>query len=99
MSFILTIAGASNWDKESAEASLAEIQTKGIVDENKSSITMSLDSPDFSIMQDAATATPNVVSFVTFCTPQPFHSKSFISPAFSSKLDSLEVKQYDKLLL
>ena len=83
------------------------MQTKGIINENyKRLITLSLDSPDFSITQDdvcitpsvdcdviSATTnpvipnpisdptilTPNIGSFVTPCTLQPFHSNPVIS--------------------
>ena len=122
----LNNAGASNWDKESAEANLKEMQTKGIINENyKPLITLSSDSPNFSIIQDdvcitpqvdcdviSATtnpviptpisdptiATPNIGSFVTPCTLQPFHSNSVISLSFSSQLDSLEAKLCDKIM-
>ena len=41
----LSNAGASNWDKESAEASLKEMQTNSIINENyKPLITLSSDS-------------------------------------------------------
>ena len=43
-------------------------------------------------------ATPNIGSFVTPCTPQPFHSNSVISSSFSSQLDSLEVKLCEKIM-
>ena len=57
----LNNAGASNWDKESAEANLKEMQTKGIINENyKPLITLSSDSPDFSIIQDDVCITPQV---------------------------------------
>ena len=116
----------SNWDKESAEANLKEVQTKGIINENyKPLITLSSDSPDFSIIQeyvcitpqvdcdvisatmnpviptpisDATIATPNIGSFVTLCTLQPFHSNSVISSSFSSQLDSLEAKLCYKIM-
>ena len=119
----LNNAGASNWDKESAEANLKEMQTKGIINENcKPLITLSSDSPDFSPdvcitpqvdcdfisattnpiipthISDPTTATPNIGSFVTPCTPQPFHSNSVISSSFSSQLDSLEAKLCDKIM-
>ena len=45
----LNNAGASNWDKDSVEANLNEMQTKGIINENyKPLITLPSDSPDFS---------------------------------------------------
>ena len=122
----LNNAGASNWDKESVEANLKEMQTKGIINENyKPLITLSSYSPDLSSIQDdvciipqvdcdiiSATtnpvipthisdptiATSNIRSFVTFCTPQSFHSKSVISSSFSSQLDSLEAKLCDKIM-
>ena len=122
----LNNAGASNWDKESVEANLKEMQTKGIINENYNPlITLSSNSPDFSSIQDdvcitpqvdcdviSATtnpviltltsdpiiATPNIGSFVTSCTPQPFHSNSVISSSFSSQLDSLEAKLCDKIM-
>ena len=100
----LNNAGESNWDKESAEANLKEMQTKGIINENyKPLITLSSNSPNFSIIQDdvcitpqvdcnvinATTnpviptpisdptiTTPNIGSFGTPCTLQPFHSNS-----------------------
>ena len=102
------------------------MQTKGIINENyKPLITLSSDSPNFSIIQDdvcitpqvdcdviSATtnpviptpisdptiATPNIGSFVTPCTLQPFHSNSVISSSFSSQLDSLEAKLCDKIM-
>ena len=122
----LNNAGASNWDKESVEANLKEMQTKGIINENyKPLITLLLDSPDFSSIQDdvcitpqvdfdvisgttnpvipthisdPTIATPNIGSFVTPCTPQPFHSNSVISSSFSSQLDSLEAKLCDQII-
>ena len=45
----LNNAGASNWNKESVEANLKEMQTKGIINENyKPLITLSSDSSNFS---------------------------------------------------
>ena len=105
----LNNAGASNWDKESVEGNLKEMQTKGIINEDcKPLITLSSDSLDFSIIiqdddvcitpqvdcdvigvttnpviptpiSDPTIATPNIGSFVTPCTLQPFHSNSVIS--------------------
>ena len=43
-------------------------------------------------------ATPNIGSFVTPCTLQPFHSNSVVSSSFSSQLDSLEAKLCDKIM-
>ena len=124
----LNNAGASNWDKESVEGNLKEMQTKGIINENcKPLITLSSDSLDFSIIiqdddvcitplvdcdvisattnpviptpiSDPTIATPNIGSFVTPCTLQPFHSNSVISSSFSSQLDSLEAKLCDKIM-
>ena len=114
----LNNAGASNWDKESVEANLKEIQTKSIIKENdKPLITLSSNSSNVSVIQDdvfltsqevdccVISATANLVipahrsdpaiaalntgSFVTLCTPRPFHSNSVISSLFSLKLDSL----------
>ena len=120
------IAVASNWDKELVEANLKEMETKGIINENyKPLITLSSDSPDFSIMQDdvcitplvdcdviSATtnpviltpvsdptiATPNIGSFATPCTLQPFHSNSVVGSSFRSQLDSLQAKLCDKIM-
>ena len=47
---------------------------------------------------DPAIATPNIGSFVTPCTPQPFHSNSVTSSSFSSKLGSLEAKLCGKIM-
>ena len=45
--------GASNWDKESVEANLKEIQTKSILKENdKPLITLSSNSSNVSVIQD-----------------------------------------------
>ena len=49
-------------------------------------------------ISDSAIATANIGSFVTPCTPQPFHSNSVISSLFSSELDALEVKLCDKIM-
>ena len=49
-------------------------------------------------MSDPAIATPDIGSFITPCTPQPFYSNSDISSSFSSKLDSLEAKLCDKIM-
>ena len=43
-------------------------------------------------ISDPTFATPNIGSFVTPCTIQPFHSNSVVSSSFSSQLDSLEAK-------
>ena len=49
----LNNAGASNWDKESVEANLKEIQTKSIIKENdKPLITLSSNSSNVSVIQD-----------------------------------------------
>ena len=57
----LNNAGASNWDKGSVEASLKEMQTKGIINENyKPLITLSSNSLDFSIIQNDVRITPQV---------------------------------------
>ena len=88
-------------------------------------ITLSSDSPDFSVIHDdvcitnqvdcdviiatknlvipihisnPAIPTPNIGSFVTSCTPHPFHLNSVITSSFSSQLDSLEVKLCDKIM-
>ena len=68
----LNNAGASNWDKESIEASLKEMQTKGIINENyKPLITLSSDSLDFSIIQDDVCITPQVNCDVISATTNP----------------------------
>ena len=68
----LNNAGASKWDKESAEANLKEMQTKGIINENyKPLITLSSDSPGFSIMQDDVCITPQVDCDVISATMNP----------------------------
>ena len=47
----LNNAGASTCDKESVEADLKEMQTKGIINENyKPLITLSSDSPSYRMM-------------------------------------------------
>ena len=102
------------------------MQTKGIINENyKPLITLSSDSPNYSIIQDdvcitlhvdcdvitvttnlviptyksdPTIATPSIPSFVSTCTPQPFHSSSVISSSFSSQLRSIEVKIFDKIM-
>ena len=57
----LNNTGVSNQDKESAEANLKEIQTKGNINENyKPLITRSSDSSDFSIIQDDVCITAQV---------------------------------------
>ena len=49
----LNNAGASNWDKESVEANLKEIQTKSIIKENDEPlITLSSNSSNVSVIQD-----------------------------------------------
>ena len=50
-------------------------------------------------ISDPATATPNIGSIVTPCTPPPFHSNSVISSSFSSQLHSLETKLCDKIMV
>ena len=68
----LNNAGASNWDKESVEANLKEVQTKGVVNENyKPLITLSSDSPNFSIMQDDVCITPQVECDVISAATNP----------------------------
>ena len=49
-------------------------------------------------ISDAAIATPNIGSFVTPGTPQPFHSNSVVSSSFRSKSDSLEAKLCGKFM-
>ena len=49
-------------------------------------------------ISDPAIATPNIGSFASPCTPQPFHSNSVISSFFTSKLDSLEAKLCAKIM-
>ena len=64
--------GASNWDKESAEANLKEMQTKGNINENyKPLITLTSDSSDFSIMQDDVCITAQVDCDVNSATTNP----------------------------
>ena len=47
---------ASNWDKESGETNLKEIETKDIINEHcKPLITLPSDSPNFSVRQDVCT--------------------------------------------
>ena len=49
----LNNGGASSWDNEPVESNLKEMQIKGIINENyKPLITLSSDSPNFSIIQD-----------------------------------------------
>ena len=108
-----------------SKPNLKQMQTKDINENYKPLISLSSDSPDFSIIQDdvcitpqvdcdvvSATAnrviptpisdptiaTPNIGSFVTPCTLQPFHSGSIISSSFSSQLDSPEAKLCDKIM-
>ena len=65
-------AGASNWDKESAEANLNEMQAKGIINENyRPLIILSSDSPNFSIIQDDICITPQVDCDVISATTNP----------------------------
>ena len=57
----LNSSSASNWDKESVEANVKEMQAKGIINEKyKPLITLSSNSPDFSIIQDDVCITPRV---------------------------------------
>ena len=49
-------------------------------------------------ISEVAIAIPNIGSFVTPSTPPPFHSNSVISSLFSSQLDSLEAKLFDKIM-
>ena len=68
----LNNAGESNWDKDSAEANLKELQTKGIINENyKPLITLSSDSPNSSITQDDVCITPQVGCNVINATTNP----------------------------
>ena len=68
----LNNASASNWDRESAEANLKEMQTKGIINENyKPLITLSSDSPDFSIIQNDGCITPQVDCDAISATTNP----------------------------
>ena len=67
----LNNAVASDWDKESVEANLKEVQTKGVVNENyKPLISLSSDSPNFSIIQDVC-ITPQVESDVISAATNP----------------------------
>ena len=73
--------GASNWDKESVESNLKEIQTEGIINESyKPLITSSSDSSDFSILQDDLCITPQVDCDVISAT------KNSVIPAHISDL-------------
>ena len=75
----LNNAGASNWDNESVEANLREMQTKGIINENyKRLITLSVDSPDFSIIQDDVCIKPSVDCDVISATTNPVIPESHI---------------------
>ena len=81
----LNNVGASNWDKESAEANLKEMQTKGIINENyKPLIKLSSDSPDFSIIQDDVCITPQVDCDVISATTNPVIPTSISDPTFAT---------------
>ena len=68
----LNNAGASNWDKESVEANLKEMQTRGIINENYNLfVTLSSKSPDFSIIQYDVCITLQVDSDVISATTNP----------------------------
>ena len=68
----LNNAGASNWDKESVEVNLKEMQTRGIINENyKPFVTLSSKSPDFSIIQYDVCITLQVDSDVISATTNP----------------------------
>ena len=68
----LNNAGASNWEKESVEANLKEMQTKGIINENyKPLITLSSGSSDFSIIQNDVSIKPQVDCDVVSATTNP----------------------------
>ena len=68
----LNNAGASNQDKDSVEANLKEMQTKGIINENyKPLVTLSSDSPNFSRIQDDVCITPQVDCNVISATTNP----------------------------
>ena len=80
----LNNAGASNWDKESLEAYLKEMQTKGIINKNyKSLITLSSDFPNFSIIQDVC-ITPEVDCDVISATTNPVIPTHISDPAIST---------------
>ena len=65
-------AVVSSWDKEFVEANLKEMQTKGIINENyKPLISLSSDSPNFSIIQDDICITPQVDCDVISATTNP----------------------------
>ena len=68
----LNNAGASNWDKDSLEANLKEMQTKDIINENqKPLITLSSDSPHFSVIQDDVCIKPQVYCDVISAKTNP----------------------------
>ena len=79
----LNNAGASNWGKESAEANLKELQTRGIINENyKPLITLSSDSPNSSITQDDVCITPQVGCSVINATTNPVIPTPIFDPTF-----------------
>ena len=81
----LNSAGASNWDKESVEANLKAMQTKGIINENyKPLIALSSDSPNFSIIQDDVCITPQVDCDVISATTNPVITAQISDPAIAS---------------
>ena len=49
-------------------------------------------------ISDPTIATPNIGSFATPCTLQPFHSNSVVGSSFRSQLDSLQAKLCDKIM-
>ena len=84
----LNNAGASNWDKKSAEANLKEIQTKGIINENYK--PLSSDSPDFSIIQDDVCIIPQVDCDVISATTNPVIPTPIYDPTIAtSNIDHL----------
>ena len=80
----LNNAGASNWDKESTETNLKEMQAKGVINENyKPLITLSSDSPDFSIIQDVC-ITPQVDCDVISATANPVIPTPIFDPTIAT---------------
>ena len=68
----LNNASGSNWDKESVEENLKEMQTKGNINENyKHLITLSSDSRDFSIIQNDVCITPQEDCDIIRATTNP----------------------------
>ena len=81
----LNHAGASNLDKESVEANLKEMQKKDIINENyKPLITLSSDSPDFSIIQDDDCITPQVDCDVISATTNPVNPTHISDPTIAT---------------